>query len=160
MAVLWTVLVDWALNNKFGYQSANLIKNNIVAIASARLRGTLGGSRQVSVPKVAAAQDAIDYHDVEIDGTGLGGLSVRARVEVRTDNAATGVIPKIRNMTDSTDAVVGVSSTSTTWGGTNSYQTLTFTPTTGIKKYRLQATPANATNPVYVIGDIEIFATS
>jgi hypothetical protein len=157
---LWSTIVDYALDNKFGFQSANAIKNNIIALASARIQRHLGGSRQVSLPLVAAAQDAIDYHDVEIDGTSLSGLTVRARVEVRTSNAGTGVTPKIRNVTDSTDAVTGVSSVSTTWGGTSSFQTLTFTPATGIKKYRLMATPANATNPVFVIGHIEIFATA
>jgi len=154
----WTALATFLLDEVFGYQDANEIKDNIIALASGRIGRSLGGSRQVSVPIVASAQDAIDYIDVEIDGTLLAGLTVRARVEVRTADAGTGVTPKIRNITDSVDAVTGVSSTSITWGGADSYQTLTFTPVTGIKKYRLMLTPANTTNPVFGIGEIEIFA--
>jgi hypothetical protein len=156
----WTAVAEFVLDLVFGYQDANEIKNNVIALASARVGRSLGGSRQISVPLVASAQDAIDYIDVEIDGTLLAGLTVRARVEVRTANAGTGVTPKIRNVTDAVDAVAGVSSTSTTWGGTDSYQTLTFTPVAGIRKYRLQLTPANTTDPVFGIGEIEIFATA
>ena len=154
----WTAIANFILDQVYGYQDVNEAKNNIIALASARIQRDLGGSRITGVPRVASAQDAQEYIDVEIDGTLLAGLTVRARVEVRTANAGTGVTPKIRNITDSTDAVTGVSSTSTTWGGTNSYQTLTFTPASGIKKYRLQLTPANATNDVFGVGHIEIFA--
>jgi hypothetical protein len=160
MAALWTPVADFVLDNKFSYQKANAIKNNIIAIASARLTRYLGGSRQISVPLVASAQDVIDYLDVEIDGTALTGLSVQARVDVRSSNAGTSVTPKIRNVTDASDAVVGVACSAITWGGTNSAQTLTFTPAVGIKKYRLQLTPSNVTNAVFGIGLIEMFATA
>lgn len=160
MAALWTVVADYVLDQKFGYQSATAIKNNVIALASARLGRAFGGSRQISVPLVAAAQDAIDYIDVEIDGTQLAGLTVRARVEVRTSNAGTSVTPRIQNVTDATTAVTGAACSATTFGGANGTQTLTFTPATGIKKYRLQLTPNNATNPVFGIGELETFATS
>jgi len=156
----WSTVADYVIDARFGFQDANAIKNNIIAYASARIQRYLGGSRQVSVPLVASAQDAIDYLDVEIDGTKLAGFTVQARVEVRSGAAGTSVTPKIRNVTDSSDAIVGTACSATTWGGTNSVQTLGFTPVTGIKKYRLQLTPSNTTNPVWGIGMIEIFATA
>jgi hypothetical protein len=157
---MWNAVIDFVLDNRYGYQTANTIKNNIIALASARIQRHLGGSRRISVPLVAAAQDAIEYHDVEIDGTLLSGLTVRARVEVRSANAGTSVTPKIRNITDGADAVVGVACSATAFGGTNSIQTLVFTPALGIKKYRLQLTPSNVTDAVFGLGHLEIFATA
>jgi hypothetical protein len=157
---VWTAIADFVLDDPFGFQDANEIKGNIITLASARSRAYLGGSRQGAVPRVASAQDAIDYIDVEIDGTNLAGLTVQARVEVRTANAGTSVTPKIRNVTDASDAVVGAACSSTTFSGTNGTQTLTFTPAVGSKKYRLMLTPSNTTNDVYGIGVVELFATA
>jgi hypothetical protein len=159
---LWSVVADFILDQRFGFQSANKIKNNVISLASARIQHYLGGDRLRAVPRVASAQDAVNYIDVELDGTSLAGLTVQARVEVRTTNAATGVTPKIRNVTDSTDAATGVSCTATAqdYSGTNSKQTLGFSPAAGVKKYRLQLTPQNTTNDVFGTGYIEIFATA
>jgi hypothetical protein len=162
MAALWSVVADFILDQRFGFQDANKIKNNIIAVASGRLQHYLGGDRLRAVPNVASAQDAINYIDVELDGTQLAGLTVQARVEVRTANAGTTVTPKIRNVTDASDAGTGVacSATNTDYTGTNQKQTITLTVASGIKKYRLQLTPSNTTNDVFGTGYIEIFATS
>jgi hypothetical protein len=159
---LWSVVADFILDQRFGYQSANKIKNNVVALASARLQHYLGGDRLRAVPRVAAAQDAVNYIDVELDGTSLAGLTVQARVEVRTSNAATSVTPTIRNVTDATTAATGVACTTTPadYSGANGKQTLAFVPAAGVKKYRLQLTPQNTTNDVFGTGYIEIFATA
>ena len=157
---VWTAIVDFVLDQAFGFQDANEIKGNVITLASARNKMFLGGSRTVAVPSVASAQDAINYLDVEIDGTNLAGLTVQVRVEVRTSNAGTSVQPTLRNVTDSTTAATGVACSSTTYGGTNGTQTLTFTPAAGVKKYRLQFTPSNTTNDVYGIGYVEMFATA
>lgn len=158
----WNVIAARVLDDVFGYQSANRIRENLIAIISARLTYYLGGSRATSVPLVASAQDAIDYIDIELDGTNLGGLTKQLRVEVRTANAGTSVTPRLRNITDSTDAGVGVACTATNadYSGTNQRQTITLTLASGVKKYRLQLTPSNTTNAVYGIGYIEIFATA
>lgn len=158
----WNVISAFVLDQVFGYQSANKIRENMIAVISARLTYHLGGSRQVSLPLIASAQDAIDYIDVEIDGTNSGGFTKQARVEVRTENAATSITPKIRNVTDGTDAGTGVSSTATNtdYTGTNQKQTIALTLAAGVKKYRLQATPGAITHPTYCIGYIEQFATA
>lgn len=157
-----TGIVDYILDQVWGYQGANKIKNNIIALASRRACHFLGGSRNTSVPLVASAQDAVDWVDIEIDGTNLTGLTLALRVEVRTANAGTSVIPKLRNVTDSTDAGTGVASTATNadYSGTNQKQTITVTLAAGVKKYRLQLTPQNTTNPVFGIGYLEVYAGS
>lgn len=112
-----------------------------------------GGSRQISVPLVAAAQDAIDYFDIDLDGS--AGYVVTVKVEVRTSNAATSVTPKVRNITDASDSVVGSACTATAadYSGANSKQTLTLVLAAGVKTYRFQLTPQNVTNPVYGIAN-------
>lgn len=129
-----------------------------VALRVAGLSHALGGSRVISVPQVAAAQDAIDWRDVELDGTVTTGLTVQARVEVRTSDAGTSVTPKIRNVTDSTDAGVGsaCSATATDYSGTASKQTIAVTLAAGLKTYRLQLTPSNADADVFGLGRLEI----
>lgn len=158
----WNTIAAKVLDDVFGYQSANRIRENLIALASARLTYHLGGSRNVAVPLVASAQDAVDFIDIELDGTNLGGFTKQLRVEVRTLNAGTSVTPKLRNVTDSTDAGTGVacSATNADYSGANQKQTITVTLATGVKKYRLQLTPSNATNGTFGIGYVEIFATS
>lgn len=158
----WNTIAAKVLDDKFGYQSANAMRDNLIALASARLTYHLGGSRQVAIPLVASAQDAIDWVDIELDGTNMGGLTKQLRVEVRVANAATSVTPKLRNVTDATDAGVGVacSATNADYSGTNQKQTITVTIASGVKKYRLQLTPSNTTHPCFGIGYVEIFATA
>jgi hypothetical protein len=159
---MWTAIPAYVVDQLFGYTRANELRQNLIALASRRAVYSLGGSRQTAVPQVASAQDAVDWIDVEIDGTNLAGLTVQARIEVRVINAATSVTPKIRNGTDSTDAGTGVACTATNanYGGTNQKQTITLTLASGVKKYRLMLTPSNTTHPVFGIGCIEIFATA
>lgn len=102
------------------------------AIAAVFFCLPLGGSRSQSVTGVVY-QDAINYVDFTMpDADSVGGV-YKALVDVLCENAATSITPKIRNITDSSDAVVGSASTSTSWAS----QTLSFTPAAG-KTYRLQ----------------------
>lgn len=139
------------------------IYKNFLALTGARFQHYLGGSRQTNVTQVAAPQDAIDWVDVELDGTDTTGLTHRIRVELRA-GAATAVTFKLRNVTTSVDMVLSpvaasCTGTSAAYPNTNNQlQSCTFTPTTGVNKYRLQIIPANTTDPVYGIGYIEIFA--
>lgn len=158
----WTAISDYVLDQVFGYQTANFLKNNAVALASRRGVYPLGGSRITALPQVASAQDGIEFLDIELDGTNLSGFTIQARVEVRTFNAATSITPKIRNVTDSTDAGTGVACTATNsdYSGSNQKQTITVTLAAAVKKYRLQATPSNTTHPTWAIGYLEVFATA
>jgi len=157
----YTAISAFVLDQIFGYQTANKLRLNIEAILAARLHKGMGGSRQVSLPRVASAQDAIDWRDIEITATNiLTGFTVQARAEVRTLNAAVSITPRVQNVTDATTAGTGVSCTATNadYSGTNQKQTIAVTLTTGTKKYRLQGTPGATTDDTFLIGDLEVFA--
>lgn len=161
----WNIItnITLALNKRLGYQTMRKVRDNMVALASARLQHALGGSRTTSVPLSASVQNAQDYIDIELDGTALAGLTVQARVEVRTDDGGTSVTPSIRRTTNTaTDMVTGAACTATAadFSGTDSKQTLVFTPTAGVNTYRMRLLPGNASAGVYGIGYVEIFATS
>lgn len=154
----YTAISAFVLDQIFGYQTANKLRLNIEAALAVRFHKHLGGSRTIALARTAAAQDAIDYLDVEIDGTNLTGLTKQARVEVRTLGATT-VTPKVRNVTDSTDAGTGVAcaGTAADYSGTNQKQTIALTIASGVKKYRLMATPSATTDDTFAIGGIEIY---
>lgn len=154
----WTVIAAKIDGQEHGFQDVNEIVQNILAIVSSRGIGPpIGGSRQFGVYS-ATYVDVPEYVDFEIDGTLLGGLTVRALVEVRTANIATAVTPKVRNVTAASDAVVGTAHSATTsWAA----QTLTFTPVTGVNKYRVQVTGSNATHEVFCKGiSVQMYATA
>jgi hypothetical protein len=156
----WNVISAFVLDQVYGFQTANKIRENLIAIVSARITHHLGGSRQISLPQVASAQDAIDYIDVEIDGGNLAGFTKQLRVECRSTNAGTSVTPKLHNVTDNSDAAAGAACSATTYSGTNGTQTVAATLANGVKKYRLQGTPSNTSNPTFVIGYLEIYAAA
>jgi len=107
-------------------------------LAAVFCRHELGGSRATADAVTGTSyQDAFNYRDFIIPDAASAGAVWVAEVELVCENAATTITPRIRNITDSSDAVVGAACAATTWGGTNSYQTLSFTPVVG-KRYRLQ----------------------
>jgi hypothetical protein len=91
----------------------------------------LGGSRSTAITGTGY-KDAVDYVDFIVPDSASSGGVFKAIVDVLCENVATTITPKIRNITDSSDAVVGSAHASTSWGS----QTLAFTPTVG-KTYRL-----------------------
>lgn len=125
----------------------NKLKDSIIANSHAVY--PLGGSRSIAIPTGATTyQDAPEYIEFEVPTTTYGSYVYKAIVEVRTENAATTVTPKIRNVTDASDAVVGSAGTATAWG---TYQTLTFTVAAG-KKYRLMASKSDDVYQAWIIG--------
>jgi hypothetical protein len=158
----WNVIATFVLDQLFGYQTANMMRENMIALASARLKYHLGGSRQLTLLRSAAVQDAVEWIDQEIDGTALAGFTKQARVEVRTMAAGTSITPRIQNVTDGTTAGTGVACTATNadYSGTNQKQTIALTLAAGVKKYRLQATLSNVNADAFVTGHIEVFATA
>jgi hypothetical protein len=109
----------------------------------------LGGSRHVSITG-AAYIEAIDYIDFTMpDAASTGGVW-KALVDLKCENAATTITPKIRNITDSTDAVVGSAHASTSWGS----QTLSFTPASG-KTYRLMFVKSDDVFQCFGIGRLQ-----
>lgn len=149
----YNAISDFVLDQIFGYQTATKLKNNIEAVLAARLERSLGGSRQNSV-LFDGTFDVLEYRDVDIDATKLGGLTVRARVEGKTSDSTTAVTPRIRNITDATTLVTGSAITSTTFVE----QLLTMAVTGVNKKYRLQGTTNNANFDVWLLGVVETYA--
>lgn len=173
----WNVITAFVLDQVFGYQSANKIRDNLITLVSRRTGRSLGGSRALpnfpvwddygdvySKPPDLGPHDALDYVDIEIDGTNQGGITYQARVEVRTANPGCSITPKIRNVTDSTDAGTGAACTATNvdYSGTNQRQTITITLAGGVKKYRLQYTlgALGVGMDTWCKGEIESFATA
>lgn len=172
----WNVITAFILDQLFGYQSANKLRENALVILSGRLGRSLGGSREV--PNNVAVNllggplvsknpgvgpfDAVNFIDLEIDGTNQTGVTFQARVEVRTDRAGCTITPKIRNVTDSTDAGVGVacSAGDPAYGGANQKQTIALTIATGVKKYRLMFTLSSPSGTTWCIGEIERLVTA
>lgn len=159
----WTAIVAYVVEQAYTVSRANEQRQNLIVLASTRGGSRqLGGSRYFANVPASGTADVFDYRDVEIDGTNLGGLTIEARVEVRTGNAATSITPKIRNVTDGTDVVVGVACTATNadYSGAAMKQNLTMVLATGVKKYRLQYTTNNGSNPVFAHGEILIYANA
>lgn len=158
----WQPIPIFVTNYKFGYQTANLLREDLITLASRRAVYPLGGSREIGLPQVALPQNAVNWLDIEFDGSNfLIGMNLRLHVNCRTANPATSVTPRLRNITDGSDAAVGLtcSATNADYSGANQVQMLAVTLGNGIKRYRLQGTPSNTTNPTFVIGYLEVFAT-
>lgn len=149
----YQTLTPFILDQIFGFQTANKLKERDDALAAARIIAPLGGSREAG-RRNTAYEPVPSYIEVELDGTDTVGLTVRARIEVRSANVSFNVTPRIRNLTDAADAVVGAASTSTTF----TPQTLGFVPVVGVKKYRLEILGNNAGNNIFGIGYLEHFA--
>jgi hypothetical protein len=172
----WNVIVTYPLNKVFGYQSANKHRDNLIVLASRRAARFLGGSRTLpndlatdlygGPPRSKSAglgpSNVIDYVDVEIDGTNQVGITYQARVECRVDRVGLSITPKIRNVTDGTDAIAGAACAAVAldYSGTNQKQTLVFVPAAGVKKYRLMFTLNNVGGSHWLTGEIESFATA
>jgi hypothetical protein len=151
----WSAIAAYVIDFGFGYQSANKHRENMIVLASRRAGRFLGGSRTLpnfptwddvgdvtSKPPSLGPHDALDYVDVEINGTHQGGITYQARVEVRTLWPGCSITPKIRNITAGTDAGTGVACTAANgdYTGTNQRQTIAITLAAGVNKYRLQYT--------------------
>lgn len=130
---------------------------SIPSVAVPRAIYPLGGSRNQALQH-NAVMDAYDYLDTEIDSAEVAGMTVQARVEVRVGNSGISVTPEIYNVTDASVEVTGsaCSATNADYSGTNQKQTLTITPATGAKQYRLRLTPSANTFPVWGIGTVEV----
>ncbi len=151
----YTAISDFVLDQLLGYQTMTSLKKNIEAGVSRGMQAhELGGTltRGVRSASYVNAPDSIDRY---VDGTNLGGFTKQALVDVFTENAATSVTSKVRNVTDSTDA--GVQSAPST-ATSPTTQTIVLTLAAGLKRYRLMLTGSNATYDVFAKGYIEIYA--
>lgn len=153
----FTSFSDFVLDQVFGYQSSNRLKNNTEALAYSKLEKNFGGTRlTVMTPSGALPEvlDLSDYRNVEFVSTNLAGLTVRARVEGRVTTSGSSVTPRVRNITDSTTLVSGTPIIATS---AFAEQIMTMSPlTAGTKQYRLQGTVSGGST-VYLLGVAETY---
>lgn len=97
--------------------------------------GHLGGAESVGYVTGAATWEAVDAtKEFTFNGDNLGGMTLEAIVFVKTENAAQAVQARIRNTTDSSNAGLGSSTSSTTLVK----EAVTLTMPSGNKIYRLE----------------------
>lgn len=113
----------------------------------------LGGDERPITVATGGTYQAVNAARVySLNADTLGGLALEAVVYYYTSDASTSVRAKIRNTTDSSDAVVGTLSTSSTVVE----EVLTLTMASGVKKYQLQVTAGDTNNPVYCWGYLRL----
>lgn len=151
---------DFVLGSKFGFQNANRIRHGMLSLASMKFEKALvqGGSRSDRHNSLGtSAVDHPNYWDAIIDWTRNGsGWTVIARCEGVTENAATTLTIRIRNVTDSQnhDATTVISSTSYA----ERLITIPVPAVLGVKRYRLQLIQSTATYGVNALGIIEAYS--
>ena len=145
--VVWKA-VAYIVGDKFGYQTADKARQNDDLLAYCGFHGDLGGAEDVGIITGAATwQPVRTYREFTLNGDSLGGLTLDLVAFYKTSNAATAVQVRLRNITDSTTAATGTSSTSTTVVK----ETITVTLASGDKNYRLEVV-GDATNYVFAWG--------
>lgn len=140
----WNPLGTTVAGDRRGYES--FVKLDDSDKAAVFTIAPLGGSRHISITG-AAYIEAIDYLDFIMPDAASTGAVWEALIDLKCENAATTITPKIRNITDSTDAVIGSAHASTSWGS----QTLAYTPASG-KTYRLMLVKSDDVYQAYAIG--------
>jgi len=132
----------------FGYETVQKIRDATRA-AIYNLPAWLGGSRRYTVQSTGY-QDAFDARPFIIPDTPSSGATYKVKVSLKTADPATTITPRIRNITDATDAAVGTAEDATSF----TEQTLTFTPVVG-KEYRLQFVKSNDDAPAWGFGVLQ-----
>lgn len=139
--------------DKFGYQTAEEIRNDIDICAYLGAGYPLGGDeRPMTVATPATYQAANAAITWDLNGDTLGGMTLEVVFFSYTSDGATSVTPRLRNTTDGSTAAQGAAVTATSV----SREIVTVTMASGIKTYRLEWTASNTTNPVYVWGAFRI----
>lgn len=130
--------------DKWGYQTAEKVREGVDVANYSGLQVTLGGSEHIGV--VASSNETVPgYVEHTLNGDSYGGMTVEAVVFYRTAAAGTSVTVRVRNTTGSSNAALGTTSTSTSVVK----EVLTLTLTSGDKVYRLEITGSNTSAPVF-----------
>jgi len=150
-------------NDPFGYEMANNLRVDLNLLALGLFgRNQYGGGDDVTGILASTATDVLGQGDgFEIDNTsnqlsGSSGVVIRVRVRLRVENVGISVTPRVYNVTDSavatTSGAAACSAIATDFSGSNQQQTLSLTPASGKKKYKLQITPSAATYQAWASG--------
>ncbi len=149
----YTAITPFPVNKAAFSADVNEWLKNIEATLALRIGvGYLGGSRGQAF-KTASFKAVPDYIDVELDGTEIAGITVQARVEVKTTNVTTSVQPRIVEV-DEDGVFVGLMVTGAAYNADLNWdrQKLPFTPLTGVHWYRFEIVGGDAVNNILGIG--------
>jgi hypothetical protein len=124
------------------------IKDSIIAEGHSVFE--LGGSEYIAMPTGGGYNYVPDWKPFIVPNVIYTGFVYKVHVEVWTENAATTITPKLRNVTDAADTVVGSAGTATARG---TYQTLSATIAAG-KEYRLMASKSDDVYNCWCVGRI------
>lgn len=133
----------------FTLANYNKIRDSLIACAHGVFE--LGGSQTMVIPTGGGAQDAPEYREFIVPTSASLGFVYRVEVEIRTEDAATTVTPRLYNVTDAGVTWTGSAGVSTAWG---TYQTSGALTIGAGKLYRLQATKSDDAVDAWVIGRI------
>ncbi len=153
----------YVATDKWGYQTANRLRLDLnllmLGIISRNQYG--GGDDNIGI-LASSVTDVLNQGDgFEIDNTsnqlsGSTGVVIQVRVRVRVENAGISVTPRVYNVTDSSvptqSGAAACTATATDFSGSNQQQTISLTPVSGKKKYKVQITPSAATYQAWASG--------
>ena len=89
------------LNDKFGYQTAEEIRQATDLLAAVGAVYPFGGDERPMVVATPATYQAVNNAiTLELDGDNFGGMTIQAIFFSYTSNASTSVTPRLRNTTD------------------------------------------------------------
>lgn len=153
----WTAITAYILDQVFGYQDANEIRNNLIALASFGSCHDCGGSTEHGT-RSASFVSVPDRRRPKINGANKTGMTVTFEGEYRTSDTSTAVSWQVVDLDNASTVVAsgGPYSASTNW------QTIaaTLTLNSGDHRYELQVKGADANHDVFAYGEIKLAATA
>jgi hypothetical protein len=127
----------------------NKLRDSIIANAFGMI--DMGGSRTAALSTGGGYIAIPDWEDFTIPSTDYTGHVFKLSFEVLTENAATTVTVKLRNVTDSTDTYTSSAITTTAWGTEQLSTSLTIAAG---KVYQVQASKSDDLYDCWVVAKL------
>jgi len=137
----------YLVGHKWGYQTAEKLRQNLDTLAYLGVILDLGGS-DTTGQLTASYAPVPQYRDYALNGTTMGGITTEAVVYSRTFNAGTSVTVRLRNTTASTTAATSTTITATSV----TKEVLAVTLSASLADYRLEILGGNASAAVFAWG--------
>jgi|SRR6185503_4216359 len=135
--------------HKFGFQSGEILRQDLDLLAYKGGHYDLGGSDDVGVLS-AAYVPIVGGREFTLNGDTFGGMTLDLVIWSRTRDAATSVTVRLRNLTTSADAGV----TAAVTAQTPTKETLTLTLASNACIYRAELIGSNVLHPCFAFGYI------
>jgi hypothetical protein len=120
-------------------------------IANTFKTAPFGGSRSMGWQE-SGTFNIPEWDDIELDGVLLSGFQVRARFDLRVENASVAVTPEVYDVTNSSVLATGTPMNSTTW----TKQSISMTLPAASRFFRARLTASNADYQVFGRAYLEI----